>query len=304
MLKSALDPNFSKARFEWLHYRNPLAPSDILIALDGEKVVGFRAVIKKKIKVGDTDLIGGRDIDSTLYPEYRGQGIYSRMIEQSLKEFEDVDVYFTFSNRYSAPVFMFHGWKQLDFKRMVYCVSPPALTLLYVGGLYSRLSRRGRKVAGNVRDIQLYDFEFKQEREPEFPIRVVKDRNYFLWRYEQNPDRVYRYFSLRANGDDLALLVCSSREKWNTDVLLVLDLYNQSDYSNREVLSAFFDYLRQRRFRLVVDCWGQIARDLGKVMTGVKTSSFYVREAPGKAIPLDIYDVANWFMVPGEAEYH
>ena len=304
LLKKGLNPNFSRERFEWLHYRNPMAPSDILIAMDGRKVVGFRAVIKKRIKIGDVELIGGRDIDSTLYPEYRGKGIFSELIDRSLRDFSDVDVYFTFSNHLSAPVFMHHGWRKLDFRRMVYCVSPPALSALYMGGIYSRLLCRCRRIPANGREIQIYDFEFQTAREPEFPIRVCKDRDYFLWRYEQNPDKVYRYFALRDNGEDLALLVCSSREKWGTEVLLVLDVYNQSSFSNKEILAAFFDFLQKRRFRVMVDCWGQSARDLGKVMTGVKTSSFYVREAPGTELPVDVYDVSNWYMVPGEAEYH
>ncbi len=304
LLKQALDPNFSKERFEWLHYKNPLAPSNILIALDGENVIGFRAVIKKKIKIGDIELVGGRDIDSTLYPEYRGRGIFSELIECSLKEFSDVDVYFTFSNHLSAPVFMYHGWKPLNFKRMVYCISPPQLTLLYVGRLYSRLQRRCRKVPATVREIHLYDFEFNGRSRFEFPIRVCKDRDYFLWRYVQNPEKAYRYFALHSDGEDLALLVCSSREKWGVDVLMVLDLYNQSAFSNKEVLAAFFDYLQKRRARLLVDCWAPVARDVGKIMTGVKTSRFYVREAPGRELPLDVYDVSNWYIVPGEAEFH
>ncbi len=305
LLKQWLDPNFSKERFEWLHYKNPLAPSDILIALDNGNVVGFRAVIKKRITIGDLQLIGGRDIDSTLAPEYRGKGLFSALIERSLQEFSDIDVYFTFSNRYSAPVFLYHGWKQLDFKRMAYCISPPAFSPLYLASIYSRLLRMSRKAPAVVREIHLFDFEFNGRVRSEFPIRVNKDREYMLWRYEQNPDKVYRYFSLHRDGDDLALLVCiQGKTKWEIEVLMVLDLFNQSDFSNIEVLAAFFDYLKQMRCQVAVDCWAPTARHVGKVMTGVKTSQFYVREAPGKELPLDVYDVSNWFMVPGEAEYH
>ena len=79
LLRRGHDPDFSAERFDWLHFQNPMAPSNIALCLDDGEVVGFYAAIKKKVIIDGIEYIGARDIDPVVSPAYRGRGIFSSL---------------------------------------------------------------------------------------------------------------------------------------------------------------------------------------------------------------------------------
>lgn len=303
LLQKGLNKNFTEKRFDWLHFQNPMTPSHMLLAVDDERVVGFRAAIRKKIIINNSILVGGRDIDSTLDPEYRGMGIFSKMIKKSLDEFSDIDVYFNFNNKLSDKPFMREGWKPLYYRNMKFVsLNKIQLSKKSLASLYSSLLIFNHKNKATIKEIALSDYVQRNiDHTCEFPISVYKDTKYLNWRYT-NPDRSYRFFQVGDNSLGHGLVVC----RIENNHCFIIDLINNTTMSNIDVLRHLFSFFKKQKMNLSISAWSQTAKNICSTMFSIpfsKKNVFYVRAAPGKSFDMDIYDPRNWNMMPGESEF-
>lgn len=113
LLQRAHDSKFTIERFDWLHHHNPMAPSDIALVLDGENVVGFYGALKKTAIINDREYVIARDIDPVVDPNYRRRGLFGKMLDFALENFTDIDFFYNFANKASAPGFLKRGWQSI-----------------------------------------------------------------------------------------------------------------------------------------------------------------------------------------------
>lgn len=111
LLQAVHVPDFSRARFEWLHFKNPLAPSQIVIAEYNRKIIGLYSATKKNIYINGNNFIGARDVDPVVHPTFRGQGIFTQMLDFSLGIDSRIDFHYNFKNISSRQGFVTdHQW--------------------------------------------------------------------------------------------------------------------------------------------------------------------------------------------------
>src|SRR2546430_9489017 len=69
---------------EWKHFETPFGASPMWIALDGERVVGFRTFLRWEFVRGQRVLRAVRAVDTATDPAYQGRGIFSRLTLEAI----------------------------------------------------------------------------------------------------------------------------------------------------------------------------------------------------------------------------
>ncbi len=85
LLQHGHDATFTQERFEWQHEKSPGSPSEIVVAVHRDEVIGCYAAIKKTVLIGTESFIGGRDIDPVVDPRFRRRGVFTALLEFSVE---------------------------------------------------------------------------------------------------------------------------------------------------------------------------------------------------------------------------
>lgn len=101
--------------FAWKHKENPFGESPGWVAVDGERIVGFRTFLRWELEGPAGVIRAVRAVDTATHPDYQRQGIFSRLTRQALEEVtaEGVDLVFNTPNDRSGPGYLKLGWLQV-----------------------------------------------------------------------------------------------------------------------------------------------------------------------------------------------
>lgn len=101
--------------FAWKHAENPLGASPGWIALDGERVVGFRTFLRWELEGPNGVVRAVRAVDTATHPDYQRRGIFSRLTATALEHLgaEGVDLVFNTPNDRSGPGYAKLGWRRV-----------------------------------------------------------------------------------------------------------------------------------------------------------------------------------------------
>jgi GNAT superfamily N-acetyltransferase len=303
LIRSHLNIAFTEKRFDWLHFQNLMAPSKMQIVLDGSEVIGFRAVIKKSVCIhGETHIIG-REIDPVVNKKYRGKGIFSAIIEHSLKKFNDIDIFLNFSNKLAAPGYIKKGWHALPIHTYYYLSSSnEILSKQFLISIFSQVKLAKMKQIFKIHPISLTELKFKNNYQNEYPINIVKDEQYIKWRYA-NPDRIYQFFQVSFNNNVISYLICRIE---NGRCLLLDIIKTRKDISSGRIMRDFLCFIHKQYNNMLVSAWEQTSQDVNRYMLkkiSAKPTVVYIRESPNKKFNINIYDSKNWYMPMGESEF-
>jgi GNAT superfamily N-acetyltransferase len=105
------DPRYD-ALYAWKHEENAFGPSPAWVAMDGDRLAGFRVLMRWEFLDGDTVVRAVRAVDTATHPDYQGQGIFTRLTLHAIDELRD-DVSFVFNtpNDQSRPGYLKMGWE-------------------------------------------------------------------------------------------------------------------------------------------------------------------------------------------------
>jgi ribosomal protein S18 acetylase RimI-like enzyme len=73
-----------QAFFLWKHRANPHGESPAWVALDGERIVGFRTFLRWPLTRGGHEVTAVRAVDSATHPELQCQGVFTRLTLHAL----------------------------------------------------------------------------------------------------------------------------------------------------------------------------------------------------------------------------
>ncbi|MGD1957806.1 MAG: GNAT family N-acetyltransferase [Fulvivirga sp.] len=101
--------------WKWKHIKNPFGESDVLLAYDGDLLVGVRAFMKWIWCKSGTELKSVRAVDTVTHPEYQGRGIFKKLTLQLVDECSTADVSLIYNtpNAKSAPGYLKIGWSKV-----------------------------------------------------------------------------------------------------------------------------------------------------------------------------------------------
>jgi GNAT superfamily N-acetyltransferase len=121
--------------FRWKHLENPFGRSYMIVAeLDGQ-IIGFRALMRWRFRVGDRTIEAVRPVDTVTHPDHRGRGVFSMLTRTALDSLRgEVHVVFNTPNSNSLPGYLKLGW-----------------TLVGEIPVWVRISRPARFIASKLR---------------------------------------------------------------------------------------------------------------------------------------------------------
>ncbi|MGZ4753974.1 MAG: GNAT family N-acetyltransferase [Acidimicrobiia bacterium] len=119
------DPRYD-ALFAWKHEENAFGPSPAWVATDGDRIAGFRVLMRWEFVDGGEIVRAVRAVDTATHPDYQGQGIFTRLTLHAIDELRD-DVSFVFNtpNDQSRPGYLKMGWQVIG--RLPTAVRPTRL---------------------------------------------------------------------------------------------------------------------------------------------------------------------------------
>jgi GNAT superfamily N-acetyltransferase len=115
LLKSSLGESLmpkSERYWRWKHVENPFGRSPVLLAVDGDRIVGVRAFMRWTW-IGESGRIEAvRAVDTATHPEFQGKGIFSKLTKSLLGSCHEdkIDMVFNTPNNNSKPGYLKMGW--------------------------------------------------------------------------------------------------------------------------------------------------------------------------------------------------
>jgi GNAT superfamily N-acetyltransferase len=110
---------------EWKHLRSPFGPSPMWVAIDDDRIVGFRAFLRWEfVTRGGRTVTAGRAVDTATDPSRQGQGIFTRLTTEALAALpgDGVELIFNTPNGKSLPGYLKMGWHEVG--RLAVAVMP------------------------------------------------------------------------------------------------------------------------------------------------------------------------------------
>lgn len=182
------DPRF-EALYAWKHEQNPFGPSLKVVAVDGDRVVGFRGLMRWRWQHGERVVDAVRAVDTATHPDYQGRGIFTRLTLHAVEELRAEGVGFVFNtpNSQSLPGYLKMGWLLVG--RVPISVRPRSARAA-VRMLQARLpAERWSEPcpAGAPAEVVLADIDTVSEllasQPPSSGVRTVRTPGYLTWRY-------------------------------------------------------------------------------------------------------------------------
>ncbi len=107
-----VDPRYERL-FAWKHEENAFGPSPAWVAVDGDRLAGFRALMRWEFVDEDRVVRAVRAVDTATHPDYQGRGIFTQLTLHAVEELraEGVDFVFNTPNDQSRPGYLKMGWQ-------------------------------------------------------------------------------------------------------------------------------------------------------------------------------------------------
>ena len=203
----------SEKFWEWKHYHNPFGQSEILIAQEGDQIIGVRAFMRWNWTNDKSKVKAVRAVDTATHPAFQGKGVFSRLTLALLNQCKEdgYDLVFNTPNKKSLPGYKKMGWVEAG--RMPISVrlsisSPRLFSNDYIDEVLNKYVCDPSlfENSGNLNTIQ----------DKFFYTSISKD--YFNWRYAQCPIIKYGvsgeanlslvFFRLKKFGKYIELRIC------------------------------------------------------------------------------------------------
>ena len=211
------DPRFEQL-FAWKHEENAFGPSPAWVATDGDRIAGFRVLMRWEFLDGRETVKAVRAVDTATHPDYQGQGIFTKLTLHGIEELRD-DVAFVFNtpNDQSRPGYLKMGWQVVG--KLPTAVRPTRvsgipriLTARVPAERWTSPSTAGEDAAAVLEDTGAID-ELLGSLPPSSGLRTRLSAAFLRWRYA-TPLLGYRavvapgglregvaIFRIRARGD-------------------------------------------------------------------------------------------------------
>ena len=102
-----------EALFRWKHLENPFGASPAWVALDGDRIVAVRYLMRWEFEVDGARRRAVRAVDTATHPDHQGRGLFRRLTLGALDELaaEGVEFVFNTPNDQSRPGYLKMGWQ-------------------------------------------------------------------------------------------------------------------------------------------------------------------------------------------------
>jgi GNAT superfamily N-acetyltransferase len=255
----------TEAFWRWKHHENPFGKSPVLLAFEGELLVGVRAFMRWEWQDRNKIYKAVRAVDTATHPDYQGRGIF-RMLTQQLVvvcQSEGINFIFNTPNEGSRPGYLKMGWRSLG--RLPVFLRP------HFSFMKKRKEFDNKYSFNSSKAIQLL----------EDAPRVGSDRlsthqsfSYLNWRYRMNPHVQYYAF-----GEPTSYVIFFRLKptRWGVE-FRIADVLLDSNQSQQQVKKHLQNVVHQSGASIVTwsgpcPLWG-FKLSIGPIVT-YRTLSFH-----------------------------
>ncbi|MCP3178142.1 GNAT family N-acetyltransferase [Desulfuromonas sp. KJ2020] len=304
LLQVGHTPDFTRRRFEWLHFQNPMAPSRIVVAEHEGRIVGLYSAIKKHVRIDGKRFIGARDVDPVVHPDFRNKGIFKSMLDHALKHYTEIDFHFNFANTVSKAGFLSQGWQEVgSINDCLHQVNyDHLLSKKFLLFMLSNLKPVDTcRIAWPLEALNCQQFSSFVTNDHAGVI-VERTYEYLTWRYTHNPLNTYSNIA-DGPGPELQKFAIGKFDQLNGGFILhdffvsKNSLDHSVDYVVNFVKDNNFSTLRTWRTCLPVLRSQMVCNPYNRHSTLrllVRKRSQHVSDA--------IYDLNKWILTPGDLE--
>ncbi|MBU2578432.1 GNAT family N-acetyltransferase [Patescibacteria group bacterium] len=253
---------FSEIYWRWEFIKNPDGNAIIWVAEDNGKIVGHYAVIPRLLNINDESHNGSIVVDVMTDPDYRFQGMFTKLGKISLNDAGDKDIEFSYGFPVRKDVMPGHlkiGWKHtFDIPIYVYPINFMSITGYYikndiVNKFVSRLSKFGFNFVAKpiskllssaiaekinvflIKEIDYFTLDFDdlwQESKSYYNIACLRTSKHLNWRYINHP--YYKYNTLGAYFKNklVGYIVFKQGNIFGFNMGLIVDLFVHPDYKD------------------------------------------------------------------------
>ena len=249
--------NSKKEMYEWLFEKNPYNKSGnmMYILKEGDKVIGCDGLLPNELYVNGKVLLTAHSVKSMTHPDYKKQGIFRMMTENSCERGrqDGVDVVIGLANDQSYPAYQRFGWPTL-FEKEVY-VKPILINnilkrrikigviadlgnsiyaLFMKNKLKSSMDKEiNYEILNSVpKEIQKCWDKYKSK----YNVLLVRDYKYLNYRYNERPDVDYVTLLAKLNNEIIGFAILHNSVANGSKMTSAVEFF--SDPTNERYIKA------------------------------------------------------------------
>lgn len=235
LFSAAFKEDMPEEFWHWKYLQNPLASpdSEVVVALDGDKIVGARPFMLAKMWLGNEEVKVAEHTNTMVHPSYQRQGIFNKMGKfaiQWLRE-EGFALSYGFPVPRARPGFLSQGYRIVAEQEKIFrAVNPRKLVFSQMNNkwlgksvsfLYEGLAnfkRREKSTKSSLFQFITCDKVTDEVAEVyatrgNSKIDLVRDESYLRWRFDHHPKHRYNYVLAKSGGRLLGYAVTSVQVK-------------------------------------------------------------------------------------------
>jgi ribosomal protein S18 acetylase RimI-like enzyme len=312
----------------WEFKRSPLG-SLMMVAEAKGQIVGFRAHLNVKMKVGDEVVKGSIACDSMVHPDYRRRGLWRKLSrmewEESTKEGNTLS--YSFSNKVSfkykpkeniaicrVPILVKFFDTYGEIKKRVGNQILAKILSIFVNSFF-RVFYRVKKCppVETVLLSEITEFDdridsFWSQASTAFKIAVVRDKEYLNWRYFQRPNSNFKVLLAEDGNKILGYIVFSVQRIFDDRIGYIIDIVTHPDRPEiiPFLISSAIDRIRKEKASLILckmmknNAYYKIVRKNGFIQ--VLGSHLVARINQSKVSEVFVRDPNNWYLTFGDSD--
>jgi GNAT superfamily N-acetyltransferase len=186
--------------WNWKHNQNPGGISPVILAWDGDKLIGIRAFMCFKFHTKNGVYKSYRPVDTATHPSYQGKGIFRNLtlsLIDDLKKLDEKAFIFNTPNALSKPGYIKMGWKEWG-KPIIQIM--PSLSFL------GNFKKDQAKLLG-------HDFSAITVNATD-NLTVYKEATYYQWRYQQISIQSYGMKEMKVGTDSYLIIYRQKKIKF------------------------------------------------------------------------------------------
>ncbi len=196
-----VDISHVRDQFIWQHTQNPFGSSIVLYAVDVEKnvIASIQTFMVRKIVYNDFRIICYESGNSATSPDYRKQGLWSRLFNHGIQVMNDnnASFWYGFPNKISYPILLRIG--ATDYGKLNYLIKPTGnyfkLPYYYIlkKNEMKNFVQDPKEMNKRFTSLEIDDNVLKTERDNNFKNLWYGERNsdYYNWRLFHSPMYTY-----------------------------------------------------------------------------------------------------------------
>lgn len=209
----------SEAFWRWKHIDNPFGKSPVLLAFEGEQLIGIRAFMRWAWTKEGSSFKAVRAVDTATHPQYHGRGIFKRLTMQLVEQCreEGVDFIFNTPNKSSMPGYLKMGWESRG-------PLPVKMKLHLSKRLFKKV-----QVSSDWEKVKSHPWWGKGALSGDM-LKTKITPEYLYWRYRDNPNVNYQL--LVSDQDRPFILIYRKKKISRLTELRITELLCKSEHAS------------------------------------------------------------------------